>query len=498
LDRRGTGAHPAGAAPAIVHRVIASPGRPLTSEARGFFEPRLGVDLSTVRIHDDRQAAESARAVGAHAYTIGDHISFADGRHDLGTESGRKLLAHELVHVAQHRAVEAASHGPGSGSSTLRRACGAALGTPTATCAPSSEPVVGTQFAFVVNCDDLQPGEAQRVTLFARGLRPFTDLRVHGYASEEGPPEFNERLSCHRANAIAGMLRSTRMDCPVTSLLAHGAQRAPPSREFWRAVIVESLPLRNVCGPDATTWLIDQVARAKTDPAVLDIQSTLAGASRVAASGGFSSGAIAEGAVGARVVSEEADAGSPPRTPAAAGQIAASVPGQRAFGRALIGAPVPIFGRRYAQVLAAVRSASLGWKHLVGTGRRYDFKNDATTMRGPTSQHCPVACPGTITLCHPTASACVGTDVPGNLFYAHIGRFIGFSELALQLGSEFAQLESSSAWDPPEDTAMIRVGWALPDPLDRTALCSAIASLHGTIEEHPCTPCSEPTHAHLV
>jgi hypothetical protein len=54
-----------------------------------------------VRIHDDSLAAESARSVGALAYAVGDHIVFGAGHSGLGSEAERRLLAHELTHVAQ-------------------------------------------------------------------------------------------------------------------------------------------------------------------------------------------------------------------------------------------------------------------------------------------------------------------------------------------------------------------------------------------------------------
>jgi hypothetical protein len=88
------------AVPPIVHEVLAEPGRPLDAESRAFFEPHLGLDLGHVRVHDDARAASSARAVGARAYTVGSHIAFADGA-NIANEAGRRLLAHELVHVLQ-------------------------------------------------------------------------------------------------------------------------------------------------------------------------------------------------------------------------------------------------------------------------------------------------------------------------------------------------------------------------------------------------------------
>lgn len=103
LARKETGAGTAtsGAAPGIVHDVLAAPARPLDAGARAFFEPRFGHDFSGVRLHDDARAAESARAVGALGYTVGEHIVFADGQ-----AGQRAVLAHELAHVVQQSGVQ--------------------------------------------------------------------------------------------------------------------------------------------------------------------------------------------------------------------------------------------------------------------------------------------------------------------------------------------------------------------------------------------------------
>jgi hypothetical protein len=76
-------------------------GSPLSSRERDFFEPRLGRNLSQVRIHHDAVAAESARSFHAQAYTTRHHIVFAAGRYASQTPAGLRLLAHELAHVAQ-------------------------------------------------------------------------------------------------------------------------------------------------------------------------------------------------------------------------------------------------------------------------------------------------------------------------------------------------------------------------------------------------------------
>jgi hypothetical protein len=54
-----------------------------------------------VRVHTNAQAAESAAAIFARAYTFEDSIVFGKGRYTPDTHSGRLLIAHELAHVVQ-------------------------------------------------------------------------------------------------------------------------------------------------------------------------------------------------------------------------------------------------------------------------------------------------------------------------------------------------------------------------------------------------------------
>jgi hypothetical protein len=92
------------AAPAIVHEVLNSPGRPLDKATRDFFEPRFGHDLSQVRIHTGAQATQSAKSVNAVAYSVGGDMVFADRMFAPSTTEGRRLIAHELTHVLQQGA----------------------------------------------------------------------------------------------------------------------------------------------------------------------------------------------------------------------------------------------------------------------------------------------------------------------------------------------------------------------------------------------------------
>jgi hypothetical protein len=58
---------------------------------------------AAVRIHDDEQAAASAQAADAEAFTTGRDIYFGAGRFRPDLPSGRRLLLHEMAHVAQQR-----------------------------------------------------------------------------------------------------------------------------------------------------------------------------------------------------------------------------------------------------------------------------------------------------------------------------------------------------------------------------------------------------------
>ena len=85
-----------------MHEVLASAGRRSTRRPGATSSPGW-IDLDGVRVHDDTRAAESAAAVDALAYAVGDDVVFAAGRYRPGDGEGRHLLAHELAHVAQAR-----------------------------------------------------------------------------------------------------------------------------------------------------------------------------------------------------------------------------------------------------------------------------------------------------------------------------------------------------------------------------------------------------------
>jgi Domain of unknown function (DUF4157) len=95
-------------AAAAVERAGASGGVPLDPASRARAESSLGVDLDGVRVHTGAAAAEAAESISARAYTRGQDIYFGAGFHQPGTAQGDRLMAHELVHVAQQASSPAA------------------------------------------------------------------------------------------------------------------------------------------------------------------------------------------------------------------------------------------------------------------------------------------------------------------------------------------------------------------------------------------------------
>lgn len=76
-------------------------GQPMSSEVRGFMEPRFNADFSNVRIHSDPEAASLNNQLSARAFTHRNHIFFSRDQYQPGTSDGKHLLAHELTHTIQ-------------------------------------------------------------------------------------------------------------------------------------------------------------------------------------------------------------------------------------------------------------------------------------------------------------------------------------------------------------------------------------------------------------
>jgi hypothetical protein len=524
-------------------------------------ESRFGHDFSQVRVHTDGKAAESSQAVNALAYTVGRNVVFNSGQYTPQTTSGKRLLAHELTHVIQQRKgssslqtlkinsandayereADRAAHlvtdchaqitnNLMSTVVSIQRVCGPlAIDEPTG-CTPSSEEVDRPRYLFDVNCDDFARGNEEDLRADAQAIADGEIVEIHGLASIEGNPVFNQHLSCARALKAKTVIEEVLAQRGISATIrvfSHGA--TPGDATQQRSVVVtrigqtttppETLHER-ICGPDATDWFVDQTNAAMGDRRVQAIRKSLRMASYFAATFGLTARQVAEAGVTWQIRAQETSLGSraPARGPTISGQMAAGTRSELAVITALALGLLPpiIIPRLPAPLIRAallsyyVRDAALRWKALVDHRADYDFK--AHSMNHPRTPNCPdpACCPtcevGVITLCpgsNPSGQNCYESDLPGNVFFGQIGRYAGWSELALQLGSQYAELldviprpaRPNITWDSPEDTAMIHFGYHnLSLPLTRSVLCSALPPARGHFAIVNCEDCTDRTY----
>ncbi len=254
LRRKATGPAPAAHAPSVVHDVLNSPGRSLDTSTRGFFEGRFGYDFGRVRVHADSRAAESAKAVNASAYTVGQHIVFDEGRYDPASGPGRELMAHELAHTIQqdHAAGAAGPISIGAPDDrSEREADGAAAAVvnqqsaaidsrdtrrirrqPNPAPAPpqhdlgadlseSASPFLAASIGsvtidgFVTGKSEISPVNLERLQRTARVIQkllkkyPSATVRVIGHTDAVGKESDNQTLGQARADAVRDALAGT-------------------------------------------------------------------------------------------------------------------------------------------------------------------------------------------------------------------------------------------------------------------------------------------------
>jgi outer membrane protein OmpA-like peptidoglycan-associated protein len=214
-------------------------------------EPRFGHDFSNVRIHTGSQAAESARAVNALAYTVGHNVIFGSGQYAPATQAGRQLLAHELAHTVQQE---------GQTLGRLSRKCGPQGYGPTPkdcnlTKVSAADQPKGQRFLFNVNCDDFAPGEQAKLEalLDPKTLKSNDTIEIVGMASFDGDASFNEALSCGRAAATVKLVTQKGFGSNIKSVSAAGGVAGTTHDATFRAVDVlinkgKQDPVCNIAG----------------------------------------------------------------------------------------------------------------------------------------------------------------------------------------------------------------------------------------------------------
>ncbi|MCA9694862.1 MAG: DUF4157 domain-containing protein [Myxococcales bacterium] len=76
-------------------------GQSLPGPLQRSMSTALGRDLGGVRVHTDAHADGLSRALSAQAFTVGSDVFFRRGAYQPSTAFSRRVLAHELTHVAQ-------------------------------------------------------------------------------------------------------------------------------------------------------------------------------------------------------------------------------------------------------------------------------------------------------------------------------------------------------------------------------------------------------------
>jgi hypothetical protein len=233
-------------APDSVERALASTGAPLEASLQQEMGQRLGHDFSQVRVHSGAAAAQSARDVNAHAYTVGNHVVFGAGRLAPSTNAGRRLLAHELTHVVQQSGHVLAPASGQLGARTLQRSCGEKQIGETEVDAAGVQKelgdpgVKGVPIRFKVGCDEfLSPQDEAALRGLAQTLPWRTRIAIHGFASEEGPTGFNQMLSLSRAVKARSVLSNARPAASIERVVWHGS--VPGKRADRRAVVIQTL-----------------------------------------------------------------------------------------------------------------------------------------------------------------------------------------------------------------------------------------------------------------
>jgi hypothetical protein len=133
VQRQADGSFEAGSE--LESRLAAHKGdsRPLPGDIRTFMEPRFDADFSQVRVHADADSAQVSQSIQARAFTHGSHIYFGAGQYDPSSNTGKRLLAHELAHVVQQNGGTQLKRGPEQMTTPLRHEVRTSCARPTTT-----------------------------------------------------------------------------------------------------------------------------------------------------------------------------------------------------------------------------------------------------------------------------------------------------------------------------------------------------------------------------
>ena len=145
-------------------------GSSMDTSTESFMSNRFEKDFSQVKIHTDSEAIQMSRELNAKAFTVDNDIYFNEGQYHPGSDSGKHLLAHELVHTIQQ----------GNKGSVVQR----------------EENNVPEQ-------DDKTPDEKDRCEGWERDLQSLTiDAARHHFRTKHGETIQVEKLDCVSGTSV--------------------------------------------------------------------------------------------------------------------------------------------------------------------------------------------------------------------------------------------------------------------------------------------------------
>jgi outer membrane protein OmpA-like peptidoglycan-associated protein len=238
--QRSEASAPATASASLTNRIDSSrgSGSPIPGNTLNEMQSSFGTNFSNVNIHTDAESVNMNRELGAQAFTHGNDIYFNSGKFNPDSTTGKHLLAHELTHVVQQGGGGSAVQRAEAAAGTIQRKCGPSAAAAGASgCTPLSSSPTGERIHFRINCDDLTAGEKAKIAAFADSMNDTDRVNVHGFASIDGPADFNEKLSCARAKKVANILKDKGIPESRINIFEHGPTAGSATEE--RSVIME-------------------------------------------------------------------------------------------------------------------------------------------------------------------------------------------------------------------------------------------------------------------
>lgn len=285
---------------------------------------------------------------------------------------------------------------------------------------------------------------------------PRGEVYIHFYRRKKQSRAKSGTDTLHRQAAGSGAIDSVSTTVgKVPSLQREAASPMP----FSSAVQPQSVD--RACGIDFTQDLLDEISTATDSFQFQSIKAMLAAAGVLASADTFSAQEILEGVLSFALLAQAHVVDAPPPSQDLIRQLKEA---KDSRGEVTIALATRILRGPGAKPLDAalvlLGIAAKWWAGIIGS-ETFDFKKKPALKCG-------------VTLCPDQAIDCFESSLPGNLFFGYMGAYLGFSTLALQLGSQIANLREAGGWDSPDDTLAVKLGATAPRPLTRDSLCAIL------------------------